>query len=155
MLFVDESKFEIHGNNRRIYVRRRPGERLSSQCIKPTVKHGGGNIQVCGCFSFNGVGDLFRIKGNLDKKQYHSILQRRAIPSGKNLCGRGFTLLQDNDPKHSSNLCKKYLKKKERQGELQLMEFPPQSPDVNPIENLWDHLKREKMRHTVTSKDML
>ena len=35
------------------------------------------------------------------------------------------------------------------------MEFPPQSPDVNPIENLWDHLKREKMRHTVTSKDML
>ena len=91
----------------------------------------------------------------MDKKQYHSILHRRAIPSGKQLCGRGFTLLQDNDPKHSSNLCKKYLKKKERQGELQLMEFPPQSPDVNPIENLWDHLKREKMRHTVTSKDML
>ena len=155
VLFVDESKFEIYGNNRRIYVRRRPGERLSSQYIKPTVKHGGGNIQVWGCFGFNGVGDLYRIKGNLDKKQYHSILQRRAIPSGKKLCGRGFTLLQDNDPKHSSNLCKKYLKKKERQGELQLMEFPPQSPDVNPIENLWDHLKREKMRHTVTSKDML
>ena len=62
---------------------------------------------------------------------------------------------QDNDPKHSSNLCKKYLKTKERQGELQLMAFPLQSPDVNPIENLWDHLKREKMRHTVTSKDML
>ena len=78
VFFVDESKFEIHGNNRRIYVRRRPGERLSSQCIKPTVKHGGGNIHVWGCFSFNGVGDLYRIKGNLDKKQYHSILQRRA-----------------------------------------------------------------------------
>ena len=74
VFFVDESKFEIHGNNRRIYVRRRPGERLSSQCIKPTVKHGGGNIHVWGCFSFNGVGDLYRIKGNLDKKQYHSIL---------------------------------------------------------------------------------
>ena len=78
VFFVDESKFEIHGNNRRIYVRRRPGERLSSQCIKPTVKHGGGNIHVWGCFSFNGVGDLYRVKGNLDKKQYHSILQRRA-----------------------------------------------------------------------------
>ena len=66
VLFVDESKFKIHGNNRRIYVRSRRGERLSSQCIKPTVKHGGGNIQVWGCFSFNGVGDLYRIKGNLD-----------------------------------------------------------------------------------------
>ena len=78
VFFVDESRFEIHGNNRRIYVRRRPGERLSSQCIKPIVKHGGGNIHVWSCFSFNGVGDLYRIKGNLDKKQYHSILQRRA-----------------------------------------------------------------------------
>ena len=36
-----------------------------------------------------GGGDLYRIKGNLDKKQYHSILERRAKTSGKKLCGRG------------------------------------------------------------------
>ena len=155
VLFTDESKFEIHGNNRRVYVRRRCGERLSSQCLKSTVKHGGGNIQVWGCFSFNGVGSLYRIKGNLDKKQYHSILQRHAVPSGKRLCGRGFTLLQDNDPKHSSNLCTNYLRNKENQGELKLMAFPPQSPDVNPIEHLWDELKREKVKHDVTSQDRL
>ena len=67
VLFSDESKFEIYGNNRRIYVRRRPGERLLNQCIKPTVKHGGGNIQVWGCFSFNGIGNLYRIKGILKR----------------------------------------------------------------------------------------
>ena len=59
-LFVDESKFEIHGNNRRIYVRRRPGER-SSQCIKPTVKHGGENIQV-GLFQFSWCGGSLQDK---------------------------------------------------------------------------------------------
>uniref|UniRef100_A0A0E9WIF3 Transposase Tc1-like domain-containing protein n=1 Tax=Anguilla anguilla TaxID=7936 RepID=A0A0E9WIF3_ANGAN len=46
VLFTDESKFEIYGSNRRVYVRRRTGERMIPQCIKLTVKHGGGNIQV-------------------------------------------------------------------------------------------------------------
>ena len=63
--------------------------------------------------------------------------------------------MQDNDPKHTSNICKKYLQYKERQGELKLMDFPPQSPDVNPIEHLWEHLKREKVKHAITSKDNL
>ena len=63
--------------------------------------------------------------------------------------------MQDNDPKHSPNFCKKYLQNKERQGELKLIHFPPQSSDVNPIEHLWEHLKREKVKHAVTSKNNL
>ena len=35
------------------------------------------------------------------------------------------------------------------------MAVPPQSPDVNPIEHLWDLLKREKVRHAITSQDRL
>ena len=35
------------------------------------------------------------------------------------------------------------------------MAFPPQSPDVNPIEHLWDELKREKVKLEVTSQDSL
>ena len=68
VLFTDESQFAIHGNNRRLYVRRRHGERLLNQCLKSTIKHGGGNIQVWGCFSFSGVGSFYRIKGILEKK---------------------------------------------------------------------------------------
>lgn len=155
VLFTDESKFQLYGNSRRVYVRRRCDEKLLNQCIKSTVKHGGGSIQVWGCFSFNGVGNLYRINSILNKEKYHSILQRHAIPSGLRLCGRGFILQQDNDPKHTSKLCKEYLKKKENQGELVLMDFPPQSPDLNPIEHLWEHLKREKVKHAVTSQDTL
>ena len=35
------------------------------------------------------------------------------------------------------------------------MDFPPQSRYLNPIENLWDHLKRKKVKHDPTSKDNL
>ena len=78
-----------------------------------------------------------------------------AIPARTRLCCRGFTLVQDDDPKHSSKFCKKYLKDKETQGELKQMDFPPRSPNLNPIEHLWDHLKRAKVKHGVTSKDNL
>ena len=53
----------------------------------------------------------------------------------------GFVLLQDNDSKHTSHLCKRDLKRKEK-GDLVVMNFPPQSPHLNPMENLWDQLKR-------------
>jgi transposase len=43
---------------------------------------------------------------------------------------------------HTSRLCKGYLIKKESDGVLHQMTRPPQSPDLNPIEMVWDELDR-------------
>jgi len=155
VLWTDESKFELFGSHRRTYVRRRPGERFHHECIVPTVKHGGGSVMVWGCFGGTKVGDLVKIDGTMDKKVYHNILVRHAIPSGTRILGQNFVFQQDNDPKHTSALCTTYLKRKEEAGVLSKMEWPPQSPDVSPIELLWDELDREVRKCMPTNKEDL
>ena len=114
VLWSDESKFEIFGNKRRSFVRRRVGERMLEQCTMQTIKHGSGNIMVWGCFGGGQVGSTAKIDGKMTKEVYLKILKEHVLVCGTELIGKRFVFQQDNDPKHTAKVVKQYLNEKRK-----------------------------------------
>jgi transposase len=140
ILWTDESSFEIGKNSRQVHVWRKPSERFDSSCLTPSFKSGRQTVMVWGCFMWGKRGPLVIMpKGSINGAKYVEVMEEAMLDFWMEQSEeRGYIVLQeDNAPIHTCKQAKEWRKSRD----IISLTWPPNSPDLNPIEHVWYLIK--------------
>lgn len=138
IVFSDESRFNLSFDDGSVRVWRESNAAYDPTNLLLTTRNAT-SVMVWGCIGQYGVGDLVVVDGNLNNVQYRDILNEHLISSVENIFGDReypFVFQDDNATPHRARAVQDWMF---QQG-INRMDWPAQSPDANPIENIWNDI---------------
>ena len=115
------------------FVHYSPKEWYSPQCIKRSIKFGGGSVMVFGMISTAGTWPLVRLHGKINTIVYKEILKKYLVPNLRTAINQPAVFMQDDALCHIAKSVKTFLSEED----VTVMEWPAQTSDMNPIESVW------------------
>lgn len=150
VLFSDESHFLVQGQHSQ-YVRRSKNEEIREEHMNQFVKNPQKRM-FWGSFSYTGVGSLHPIEGIMNADKFMQVINNKvqqdmedAFPNNDGI------FQQDLAPCHRANKVKQLFSEKG----IRLLDWPGNSPDLNPIENLWAIVKLEAQKKDCTTLEKM
>lgn len=133
VIFTDKKVFKST-NDGHIRVYRPQNSRFNERYVSAGTKSGRFSVNVWAWISYNGMGVCWRIDGRFNAANYLDILENVMMPSVEHLYpNNSFIYQQDNCPVHTTNTVRNWL----RNNNVEIIPWVPNSPDMNPIENVW------------------
>ncbi|GFX19008.1 transposable element Tcb2 transposase [Trichonephila clavipes] len=146
VLFTDESRFSLSSDSHRILIWRERGSRNHPSNIIERDRYGGRDVLVWGGIMLGSRTDLHIFDaGSVNGTRYCNEILLPYVRLFRGAMGLQFLFMDDNAPCHRTVAAEQLLESED----IERMDWPTRSPDLNPIEHVWDFLGRRLAARTL------
>ncbi|GBO03244.1 Transposable element Tc3 transposase [Araneus ventricosus] len=138
LVFSDESRFSLQSDSRRTFIWRAPGTRYHQESTIERHRYGGAGWLVWGGIILGSRTDLHVQSVAMTGHIYRDIILEQHVRLFRGAMGAEFLFMDDNARPHRANIVDECLQSED----ITRMDLPAYSPDLNPIEHMWDMLGR-------------